>query len=102
MNKDELYKLRHPDRVKESCRLFYNTHKDEINLKRRQSYDLKKDDISKAGKEDVRTCPLCNIDYRRVYLHAHLQNRHKVEALCPSIFHRSGSSEEIRAALQQH
>ena len=102
MNKDKLYKLRHPDRVKESDHLFYHTHKDEINLKRRQSYELKKDAISKAGKEDVRTCPLCNIDYRRVYLRAHLQNRHKVEALCPSIFYRSGTSGDLQAALQQH
>ena len=47
LNKDELYRLRHPERVKESFRKHYAKNADVINEKRREKRRLFKEALTK-------------------------------------------------------
>lgn len=66
---------------------YLEVNREIINLKRREKYSsdarkadykLKRDEISQKGKLDVKSCPICQINYRRTYLKKHMINRHKL------------------------
>ena len=66
---------------------YFEENRDLINKKRRnkysslvrkEEYQKNKNTISQLGKEDVKRCPICTIDYRRTYLKKHMLNRHKM------------------------
>ena len=66
---------------------YFEENRDSINTKRRSKYSSvvrkadyqkNKDVISQLGKEDVKQCPICTIDFRRTYLRKHMLNRHKL------------------------
>ena len=74
MQKHKSYRERHPDRVKISSQICYQKYRD-INLqKKRDRYATQKE----IFKLDVKQCPICQIDYRRIYLKKHMVNRHKL------------------------
>ena len=47
--------------------------------RRKEEYQQKREDILRRAKEDRLSCPICTIQYRRLYLKVHLQNRHKLD-----------------------
>lgn len=80
MNKDEKYRLSHPDRVKEAARATYYKHH-ELNLqKKRDRYQREKEKISEDGKKDRKLCPHCNIEFRGNYLKKHILIRHSPDS----------------------
>lgn len=76
MDKDTLYRLRHPEKVKETHKKYYATHKAVINARNRTYYNQNKDCILQSQKLDRSTCPLCNLSFRRGYLAKHIETRH--------------------------
>lgn len=45
---------------------------------RKEEYAEKREQILQKGKEDRATCPLCNLDFRRLYIKKHIVTRHKI------------------------
>ncbi len=43
---------------------------------------LKRDEILKKQKEDRQNCPLCGLDFRRLYIPKHIKIRHKMVVPC--------------------
>jgi uncharacterized C2H2 Zn-finger protein len=81
-----------------SSAAYIEANRETINQKRRNMYDsesrkadykLKREEISKKGKEDRINCPLCGLSFRRLYVKRHIENRHekKLGAICPPINH---------------
>lgn len=67
---------------------YIEANRETINLKRRQKYNTeirkaeyqeKREEILKKGKEDRAICPLCRLDFRRLYIKKHIVTRHKCE-----------------------
>ena len=65
---------------------YIEANRETINLKRRQRYNTdyrkaeyqeKREEILRKGKEDRANCPLCNLDFRRLYIRKHIVTRHK-------------------------
>lgn len=65
---------------------YIETNRETINLKRRQKYNTeirkaeyqeKREGILQKGKEDRALCPLCGLDFRRLYIKRHIVTRHK-------------------------
>lgn len=78
MDKDALYRQRHPDRVRISKKQSYDTHRDEILARRRERYQDTKEIRSKKDRENQAVCSLCNFSFRRPYMVKHLTTRHKL------------------------
>ena len=77
MDKDMLYRMRHPDRVKQSAKACYEKHREANLLKKKERYQKMKMVISEEGKKDRVECPYCQgVTYRRLYLKKHLKTRH--------------------------
>ena len=74
MLKHQNYRERHPDRVKAASQACYQKYRDVYLQKKRERYELQKEEF----KKDVKQCPICQIDYRRMYLKKHMLNRHKM------------------------
>ena len=64
---------------------YVETNRDKINEKRRVKYSSevrkaqyqeKREEILKKGKEDRANCPLCGLDFRRLYISKHIATRH--------------------------
>lgn len=65
---------------------YLEANRETINYKRRTKYSSvdrkaeyreKRLDILKQGKEDRAICPLCGLDFRRLYIKKHIMTRHK-------------------------
>jgi hypothetical protein len=65
---------------------YIETHRDAINTKKRQKYSSERrraeyyrtrGAILKKGREDRANCPLCGLDFRRLYIPRHIATRHK-------------------------
>ena len=48
LDKDQLYRLRHPDRVRDSYRRHWELHRDEINWRRREKRRLFREAVKKS------------------------------------------------------
>lgn len=46
---------------------------------RKQEYAENREEILRKGKEDRALCPLCKLDFRRLYIRKHIMTRHKLE-----------------------
>lgn len=80
LNKDQRYRLKHPDRKKQSNYNYHNANRDSINMKKKLLYQ--KTRVARLEKEklDKRECPICvGISFRRLYLKKHLLTRHKLD-----------------------
>lgn len=71
-------------------RKYADANRDLINEKRRAKYstiDRKleykqhREEILRKGKEDRMPCPLCGLDFRRLYIKKHILTRHKLTVL---------------------
>ena len=69
-------------------REYHLKNKDRLNANRRNRYDSEarktdyrenRESILLAKKEDRANCPLCQLDYRRLYIPRHLVTRHKLD-----------------------
>ena len=65
---------------------YLETNREIINQKRRDKYvsrdrkaeyQLHREAILKRGKEDRASCPLCGLEFRRLYIPKHIKARHK-------------------------
>ena len=65
---------------------YVEANREKINEKRRAKYSPEsrkaeyaetREETLKRGKEDRATCPLCNLDFRRLYIRKHILTRHK-------------------------
>jgi len=66
---------------------YVEANRESINLKRRNRYNSeqrraeyqeKRETILKRGREDRSNCPLCGLDFRRLYIKRHIVTRHKL------------------------
>ena len=55
-----------------------DTHRELLREKKRQWYYKHRDSVLKRQRADRKECPICKIGYRRLYLKAHLENRHRL------------------------
>ena len=55
LNKDELYRMRHPDRIQATYRKHYAENREKINEKRRLKRQLLKEVITKADDQHSKT-----------------------------------------------
>ena len=60
------------EKINEKRRLNY------CNERRKAEYRRKRDEILKKQKKDRQNCPLCGLDFRRLYIPKHIKIRHKV------------------------
>jgi hypothetical protein len=58
--------------INEKRRKRYSTEK------RKEDYMQNREEILKKCKEDRTNCPLCGLDYRRLYIPQHVVTRHKI------------------------
>lgn len=67
---------------------YLDANREKINERRREKYSSKarksdyadkREEILKKGKEDRAICPLCNLDFRRLYIKKHIRTRHKTD-----------------------
>lgn len=65
---------------------YIEANRETINMKKREKYSseqrkaeyqMKRKEILKKGKEDRANCPLCGLDFRRLYIPRHIATRHK-------------------------
>ena len=59
------------EKINEKRRLNYHTER------RKVEYQRKRDEILKKQKEDRQNCPLCGLDFRRLYIPKHIKIRHE-------------------------
>ena len=66
---------------------YYEANRETINKKRREKYDREdrkayydrtRVEMLEKGKADRACCPLCGLDFRRLYIPRHIENRHKI------------------------
>lgn len=48
---------------------------------RKKQYNDTRDTVLTRMKEDRATCPLCKLDFRRLYIRKHIHTRHKLTEL---------------------
>jgi hypothetical protein len=63
------------EKINEKRRVKYSTEH------RKAEYQEKREEILRKGKEDRSNCPLCGLDFRRLYIKKHLITRHKLTEL---------------------
>lgn len=77
MDKDKLYRTRHPERCREIQKRYYEAHKEEISRKKREWYQENKDSIVRVRKPLERVqCDLCGLTFVKQYLQKHVDTRH--------------------------
>ncbi len=68
-------------------RKYVEANREKINEKRRDKYSaelrkaeyqMKREEILQKGKDDRAICPLCGLDFRRLYIKKHVVTRHKL------------------------
>ena len=73
---------------------YIEANRETINMKRRQKYDSdlrkleyqqKRESILKHEKEDRANCPLCGLDFRRLYIPRHIATRHKKHTVAQDV-----------------
>ena len=79
MNKDQRYRLKNRDLLLQKASAYHQKNKEEINAKKMRLYYENKDAILEKQKADRVECPICKIEYRRLYLKRHLLTRHKLD-----------------------
>ena len=47
--------------------------------KRKAKYQQKREELLQRSKGDRACCPLCNLEFRRLYIKSHIVTRHKVQ-----------------------
>jgi hypothetical protein len=75
-------------------RKYVEANREKINEKRRVKYSAedrkaeyqqKREEILRKGKEDRANCPLCGLDFRRLYIPKHIATRHAPKKItCPN------------------
>ena len=60
------------DKINETRRDKYSSEQ------RKAEYQLKREEILRKGKEERAICPLCGLDFRRLYIPKHVVTRHKM------------------------
>ena len=83
---DKAYRERHPERVKQQRLACYLKYREQNLAKKRAYYEKNKERILAMNKADVQLCPICKINYKRLYLTKHLENRHNLRNDTPSTF----------------
>ena len=78
MDKDRLYRQRHPEKVKASQSQYYQKHKEIVNERRQTHYSKNREYILERMRNDTQECPICKMDFRRLYLKTHML-RHKLD-----------------------
>ena len=58
------------EKINEKKRMKYSTEN------RKAEYREKREEILQKSKEDRAICPLCGLDYRRLYIPRHIETRH--------------------------
>jgi hypothetical protein len=77
MDKDKLYRSRHPERCRDIQKRYYETHKLDISRKKREWYQSNKDKIVRKRKPAERVqCELCKLSFVKPYLDKHIATRH--------------------------
>lgn len=71
---DKRYRERNPEKRKESSHNSYIKFREKNLERKREHYQRIKED----AKLDVKPCPICTINYRRLYLKKHMMLRHKL------------------------
>jgi hypothetical protein len=79
LNKDQRYRLKNPEKVKQSNYNYHVANRDVINVKKKMLYQQTRVARLEKEKKDVRACPVCEINFRRLYLKKHLLHRHKFD-----------------------
>ena len=79
MDKYARYRERHPERVKETDRKYIEKNRESRNAKKREEYMRDRDNILEKNRTDLKQCPICTKNYRRLYLPHHMVNRHKFQ-----------------------
>ena len=66
---------------------FREKHGERLREMKRQKYQENREAILQKGRNDKQECPICKIEYRRLYLKRHLLSRHKFdeEIICQMI-----------------
>ena len=77
---DREYHAANREKINQKRREYYARQRCVRNEARRAAYVLKRDEILKKQKEDRQNCPLCGLDFRRLYIPKHVKIRHKVAA----------------------
>ena len=81
MNKDALYKTRHPDRVKASQNKYYMSRRDIIKDKNNVYYQNNREAILlkryEFCKNNNTPCPYCDKSFSQRYVSQHIARRHK-------------------------
>ena len=73
---DREYHAVNRERINQKHREYYASYRCVRNEARRAVYMLKRDEILQKGKEDRANCPLCGLDFRRLYIPKHIKIRH--------------------------
>ena len=97
MDKYARYRKTHPERVKESDRKYIEKNRESRNLKKREDYMRDRNNILEKSRTDLKQCPICTINYRRLYLPHHMVNRHKIqrENLPPDLLCKAVQKKEL-------
>ena len=78
---DREYHAANREMINQKRREYYARQRCVRNEARRAAYVLKRDEILKKQKEDRQNCPLCGLDFRRLYIPKHVKIRHKAAAV---------------------
>lgn len=79
MDRHERYRRAHPERIQESDRKYIEKNRENRNAKKRENYMRDREKILERSRNDLKVCPICAINYRRLYLPHHMTKRHKIE-----------------------
>ena len=50
-----------------------------VSRDRKAEYQMHREAILKRGREDRAQCPLCKLEFRRLYIPRHIETRHKID-----------------------
>ena len=67
------YLEKNRDAINEKRRAKYSTEK------RKAKYQQNREELLQRGRDDRACCPLCNLEFRRLYIKNHIVTRHKVQ-----------------------
>ena len=70
-------KVRHG--IMESDRRYIEITRESRNAKKREQYVRDRDKVLEKSRTDLKQCPICTINYRRLYLPHHMVNRHLIQ-----------------------
>ena len=73
---DREYHAANREKINQKRREYYARQRCVRNEAKRAAYVLKRDEILKKQKKDRQNCPLCGLDFRRLYIQKHIATRH--------------------------